>query len=308
MNVSESIEKFQELTGFKLNEFLLRVDFFFRRQQQDIVSWYEGVSSKPNSESFKCMNILLSESDKVLNLFKANQNVLNNFSYWELLDNLENIKIKLKTTSNLSKILRSTRTKNDFSTTLTSQYTMSKHETLENVSRKVLGSDSYNNEWWQIAINNDLSEENYDSEGGTDLQLSTKYNPGEFLESVVDNPIGEKMYGRDFNRKLTFTDNDLESLSYQETILQSLDIFMELKKGTVPENMDIGFDETLIVGTNRGVYQFSKFQQQFLDIFNTDDSFRSLRIKKLEFIEDSSNIEFEVNTILGETKDKTIQI
>lgn len=308
MNLDESIDKFQSVTGFKLNEYLLRVDYFFKNQYESIYGWYEGSLKKPNSDAFKALNILLSTSSEISQLFYKNRNTFSDFSFWDLLSNLEEIQNKLQTTSNLSKILRSTRTKNNFSNTISTEYTTKKYETLETVSRKILGDDSYDDKWVDIAIQNELSEGDYDTEGGQSLTLSTDYIPSQYIESIVDNPIGEKMYGKDINRKITFSNDDIETLSYKETVLQSLDIFLELRKGTVPENMNIGFDESLIVGSNRGVFQFSKLQQQMLNIFNTDDSFSYFKINTFNFIEDGVFIEFETNTILNETLNKNLTL
>jgi len=306
--VQTAIEIFQNKTGYKLDEYLLRVNDFFQSDFQRIYDWYSGLSKKPNVNSFKNMYTLICDSGVVLNLFYQNRNEFSKTYFWDLLEQLENINIKLITTSNLSKLLRSTRTKSSYSGKLSTDYTTRKYDTLEDVQRNVNNSPNYDDDWWRLAVGNDLKEEDYDNGGGLLLQVETNFNPGVNLQSVVDNPIGEKMYGRDMNRKITILDEDIEVLGYNETVLQSLDIFLETKLGTVPENKEIGYDESLVVGSSRGAVNFNILQRQLINIFNTDDSFTNFQITNISFKDDSVYLEFKINTIRGEILNKTLTI
>lgn len=131
--VQTAIEIFQNKTGYKLDEYLLRINDFFQSDFQRIYDWYSGLSKKPNVNSFKNMYTLIVESGIVLNLFYQNRNEFSKTYFWDLLEQLENINIKLITTSNLSKLLRSTRTKSGYSGKLSTDYTTRKYDTLEDV-------------------------------------------------------------------------------------------------------------------------------------------------------------------------------
>lgn len=306
--IQTAIEIFQSKTGYKLDEYLLRINDFFQSDFQRVYDWYSGLSNKPNVNSFKNMYTLIGESGIVLNLFYQNRNEFSKTYFWDLLEQLENINIKLITTSNLSKLLRSTRTKSSYSGKLSTDYTTRKYDTLEDVQRNVNNSPNYDDDWWRLAMENDLKEEDYDNDGGLLLQVETNFNPGANLQSVVDNPIGEKMYGKDMNRKITILENDVEVLGYKETALQSLDIFLETKLGTIPENKEIGYDESLAVGTSRGAVNFNILQRQLINIFNTDDSFANFQITNISFKDDGVYLEFKINTVRGEILNKTLTI
>ena len=308
MSIQIAIEQFQSKTGYKLNQYLLRVNEFFTKDFQPIYDWYGCGPDKPNVTPFKNLYTLISESVVVLTIYYQNKQFFKTYYFWDLLEKLEDINTKLTTTSNLSRILRSTRAKGSFNGKLESTYTTRKFETLEDIQRNVVGSNNADNTWWDLALRNDLKEEDYSTEGGDVVTVSSLYNTNTFLESVVDNLDGLKAYGRDINKKLTLIDDDLETLSNEDTVIQSLETFLETKSQTVPEFKNIGYDETLVVGQSRGIVNFSILQRQLMNIFSTDDSFKDFKITDLKFDRDAVILQFEISTILGETLVKTLTI
>lgn len=303
-----AIEEVQDRTGFKVNEYLIRINQFFISDYPKIRDWYKGVTNNSSPSSFKNLFRLLADSGRLLMLFHDSRNTFTKYYHWEFLDKIENINSKLLTTLNLSKFLRSTRTRNSYKSSLEVDYVMKKYDTLEKVQRKEISPVNFDNDWWEIAMRNDLSEVDYDINGGKAIKLPTEYDPGTFLASIVDNPVGDKLYGRDIKRKLTFKDDDLETLSYKDTVYQSLDIMLETRMGTVPENPNIGYNENLVVGGTKGTIGLPILQKQLISIFNTDDSFSSFKITRIEFENDALFIDFEVNTVRGEMLSKTAKI
>ncbi len=306
--LNKAIQEFKELTDFNVNLFLVNSSDFFEKDHPNIINWYKGVTDEPNSQSFKNLFTMLIESSKCLSTFsEIKSNFDLKFYHFELLEELENIHTQLTKCLWLSKLLRSTRTQNSWKSKIELDYVMKKYDTLEKVQRKQINFVNFDNDWWELALRNDLSEKDYDVSGGKILKLPVNFKAGQFLKSVVDNPIGEKMYGREINRKLTFIDDDLDTLSYNDTVKQSLEVFLETRLGSIPEFPKIGYNESLITGSNRGTISLPILQRQLLNIFRTDDSFTSYKITRIEWIQDSFFLDFEINTVRGESLSKTIK-
>lgn len=307
--INIAIEEFQELTSIKVNEYLLQINQFFITDFPKIKNWYKGETDKPSAESFKNLFVLLTKSANILTTFASRRDeFVLRFYHFELLENLENVNTKLLWTLNLSKFLRSTRTRNSYKSKIELDYVMKKHETLETVQAEQIGLSGFDNDWWELAMRNDLSEEDYDTKGGQALVLPVNFEAGIFLTSVVDNPVGDKMYGRDIKRKLTWKDNDLETLNYNDTVNQSVDIMLETRLGTIPERPKLGYNESLVTGNTQGTVSLPILQRQLLNIFNTDDSLSSFKISRIEFEQDALFLDFEINTTRGVALSKTAKI
>lgn len=306
--VNKAIQEFKELTDFNVSEFLIRSSQFFTDNHPKIINWYKGTTDEPDSQSFKNLFLMLIESTKCLSIFAdIRPNFDLKFYHFELLEELENIHVQLTKCIWLSKLLRSTRTQNSWKSKIELDYVMKKYDTLEKVQREQIKFSNFDNDWWELALRNDLSEPDYDIKGGKSLKLPVNFKAGQFLKSVVDNPIDDKMYGRDINRKLTFKDDDLDTLGYKETALQSLDVFLETRLGTIPEFPKLGYNESLVTGSNKGTISLPILQRQILNIFRTDDSFTNYKITKIEWVDDAFFLEFEINTVRGEVLSKSIK-
>lgn len=302
-----SINRFETITKFKLSLYLIKVDYFFNNNYKLINDWYSGKTDKPDSNSFKFLKSLISDSDSISELVYKNSNRFDKTYFWDLLENLEDIKVKLTTTTNLSKFLRSIITNNSYQGSLDVEYTLNQGDTLERIQHDKLGVNSYDDAWINIALRNDLSEEDYDGLGGQQILIPSDFT-SLFLNSVVDNLVGDKLYGKDFNRKITFVDDDLEILDYKPTVQQSVEILISIRKGSVPEFLDLGISEELVVGSNRSTFALPVIQRQISNLFNTDDSFLNFEIQTLTVDTDAVYITFVVNTVRGNLAPSTLII
>jgi len=302
-----SIDEFKRITQFDLSQYMIRVDYFFNNNYTNIHNWYAGETNKPDTNSFKLLNRLIYESDNISNLVTQNKNRFDKAYFWDLLENLEDLKEQLITTTNLSKLLRSIRTKNSYQSSLEVNYTLNKYETLESVQRNKISLTNFDDDWINIAMRNDLSEEDYDTEGGKQITLPSGFS-SLFLQSVVDNLIDDKLYGLDFNRKITFKDEDIEVLDYKQTALQSLEILISITKGSVPESPLSGISEDLVVGTNRSQLSLPILQRQLKGLFSTDDTFMDFQINSIDIESDALFMSFSVNTVRGELLENIISV
>lgn len=297
----EYLDEFEVITSYDLrkyfNDFINFLDFHYPQ----IISYYEGSMTTPNAISFERLNYLLKETVRVLDLIRINSESFGNYAYYVILHNIEQIQLKLQSTDNASRWLRSSITKNNFNPRTQIDYTLHQRQSLEDVSFKVRNSPDFLNDWAQIALKNDLEEEDYTTEGGVVIKLDFLNSNRLVLNSVVDNiDSALKSYGIDIYRVTTFEDNDLKVLSYRDTLFQSVEILAQLKQGDNPDFPQLGRNEGLFVGGNISSFAYPVLIRQLLATFATDDSLKNLKITNISRKADALYIEFEVETRAGD--------
>lgn len=306
-----TIDRFKYYTRYDIEIFLQLYSYFIQNNLQSIVQFFEDSINNPNKESFDFLESMMTEIAKIKILIKLNKNSFHQIDDWELLDFLEGIDTKLQTINNTDKWTRSSRTQNSWSgNVIQTTYTLRDDQTLEQVSEDVYGGSTSQDDWMRIAIENDLSESDYQVKGGNRINI-TKQNassPNYFLNSIIDNLVGQKLYGIDINKKLGFTNNDLNVLNYNDTVVQSVLILVSVKKGDNPEFNSLGVDPKLAVGASYGSLKFSSIIRQLQQVFTTDDSLRNFSVTNVSYNNGVLTISYRVDTFYNLTYNSTTSI
>ena len=295
----QTYERFNTLTNYKLNKFVAEVGDFMKTEYPAIVSFYLGNSDFIDGKLIKKLNSLTEESIKVTAIFSAYKNIMPTVDYWELLDLVEDLRTHLQYAQNVSKYVRSSIIKGKVKAGYVFNYTMSEEETLEDVSRTVSKSADWRNDWAQIGIENDLREVDWDIDGGTELELVDKTFQAGLVTSMIDNTIGDRVYGKDLKKLLEFEDDDLMVLGYKETALQTVEILSTLAKADIPEFPNLGLDANVWKGTNISKINFPLISREMRGVFDTDDLFQDFKVRNIEYVDGDLSIEFEVGTKRG---------
>jgi hypothetical protein len=148
-------------------------------------------------------------------------------------------------------------------------------------------------------MRNDLTELSYDTLGGKILKLPMNFS-AYYLDSVIDNLSGEKLYGKDIQKKFKFENNDIKILSYTETFVQAIRIMISIRIGTVPEFPTLGYQQELVVGSNLAAYNLPILTRQLKGVFKTDDTVTLFEIKKIERKDDAVSLNFVIQSIYGD--------
>lgn len=294
--IAQAAIKFQELTRYDLSKFINDCSVFLKSGYTQISDFYAGRTSRIKTEVTNEHKRLLLESDYVIMQFGNNSQKLESSEFWHLLEFCENVRSKLQTIDNLSRYLRSSRTDTKFSQGFAHPYTVSDQQTLENISDNVLLDTNEEDDWVDIAQKNDLKETDWDIDGGTNITLYREKFKSNFVTSVIDNMVGEKIYGMDIDRNITFEGDDLKVLGYHETVYQAVDILSNVRRGEIPEFKNLGVNASMFVGSNISAFSYDAIVRQLSTSFNTDDLFINFKITKMEIVQDSFHITFEVNT------------
>lgn len=294
--LENTIEIFQNKTNFRLAEFLVEANSFFSNEFNDIVNFYSGNKNTLDRSQIKTLTSLYEKSLYLQKIFRDNKFQFNTVDFWELLDIVEDIKVKLSTTKNMSKYLRSTiRNSLDKKNGFVFETILENQETLEDVSINKL-KNSFEEDWFDIALENDLKEIDWDISGGKELKLRKMVFQSDLVTSMIDNTISDRIYGRDISKKLTYEDDDLKSLNYKETVNQTVEILASLNKGDIPEYREIGIPTSLYKGSNFSQLNYSSIVRELNKNFSTDDLFYGFNVLEMEYKDGDLYIKYEVNT------------
>lgn len=291
----DTISDFQQKTKFPLANFLLESESFFRSDFPNIVNFYNGNSNSLDRNYIKKLNELTEQSSYIIHFFKERKQSFDSIDYWELLDKIEDIKIKFNTTYSISKFLRSSITDGTEKSGFVFDARLNRNETLEDISYNQLQKNG-EDDWLDIAFENDLKEVDYDVSGGTKLKLRKQLFQSNIVTSMIDNTIGEKIYGRDIKKSFQYLDDDLETLDYKETVYQSVDILSKLSKGDIPEYRNLGLKKNIYKGSNFSKLNYSSLVREMNRNFASDDLFSDFSIKELRYEQGDVFIEYQVNT------------
>jgi len=306
----EVIDRFFKLTRFDIQTFFDDYVSFIETDYINIVSFFQGRSLNPNASSFGNLEDLTKRQKQIIDLFVLNASSFNTYEYWILLEAVEDVGSQLDTTNNLNKWLRSSSTKSGggFVRKVEVDYSAKQGEDLEEISRNVsLSTDP--DSWVDIAINNGLDEEDYSLDGGYLIKLNFQNQDNIQIQSVVS-PISSisDSRGLDFDRKISFVDNNLKYLTGKETIVQSSEILLSLERGDNPAFPNDGIDTRNIVGNSLAAVVYPSIVRQVSDLFSKDDTFSSIAVTDISKEQDALFIDVDIKSVAGDLVQKKIRI
>jgi hypothetical protein len=292
------------ISGINFIDAFEKTKDFLNLSAPKIRAFFFGNTNNVVAKEFRELRMLLSELINLKNRMCDNNRIFNFYKHWIILENIEDSITALETLSNFSLWSRSNRDINIYAGNIEVDYTQKQEETLEQIALDA-GVES----WYNIAVRNQLKEEDYSSEGGKNLKVIINNAPSVFLQSVVDQiDTGLKTYGIDISTKIEFNDDEIVYLSNKDTLMQSSNILLNLRKGDNPSLPDLGIDQVSVLGASRGSFLFPVIIRQLTEVFSTDDSFGAVRVGKIKFEQDAVFIEVEINSRYKETIEGLVQL
>lgn len=291
-----TVSEFHKRTGYDIESFFQRFVSFYERDYPIIQEYFSGNSVIGIRDAFVELKYLISESNRVSSLIDINRFTLSeDISFWDLLNQFEDIKIRLKTILNLPKYLRSTYY-NFYDRYYRMSYVSSQNDTPESITRKFNLGDE--NSWIDLILSSNLEETDYSHEGGSVFRLNVSSKSGVDIKSVVDVITGENVLGKDILNEIQYEDDDLKYLQPIDTINQSAEILLSLRRGDTPEFFELGVD--LVEGTTKSAFDYPIVLRQLIQSFSTDDSFDSVELIDMKNDQDSISIVLQINTKIAE--------
>lgn len=299
--VLTSVEKFTKKTGVNVSKFLRDFSFFFSgNYYANVYQYYAGNTDTPNAEAFSFLENLEVSCKSILEKIKYFRKSINNLEDVNLLFDIEDANNKLVTVRKLPFYLSTNVGKQSGNTF---EYILGKNETLLDVTKNVLESNSPENDWIRLAVSNGIYEKEYNTNGGLSINLFAQKGISKGrLESVLGVQNGKNALGVDLDKKLTFVNNDLKKLKNEETFLQSVYICLNLRKGDNTYFPNLGITEDVVVGKNVSSYNFPIIIRELNTLFAQDDTIAGFSIKDVRKENDAIFCVLEVQSVIGESE------
>jgi len=306
---AEVLTDFFKATRKDVRATLLRYSIFMQSDYKLIADFYQGKSKSVYSSSFKNFFKIKNEVKDILSIFDKSATNLENIKYVDLVEVIEQINDTLLSLNNINKWSRCSTDLFGYNQNFKLDYVFSQNDSLEKVAKNILNSKNPQDDWYNIAIENNISENEYTSEGGVSLQLSLNNNSIQNFEinSVVDVIQGKSIYGKDLDQNIHYdTDlQDLHVLSEDETLNQAVLILVTMRKNDNVDFLNHGLQGSLVIGQNRSLLNFPVLNRQLVETFKNDDTLKNFNLTKMYFVEDNLYIDFEISSRLDEVQQLT---
>lgn len=303
------IDRLRVTYTFDMNAYLDAYYYFLLYQYPLIISYYQGNLETIDQSNFNSLSSLANMSTQLMNILRESKDDFISYSDWQFIDYVTDMNEKVLMMSKVYKFVRSSKVKTNFSSELKYEYNIGQNESLERISRKQLNNSSPDNDWQNIAIENNIKEIDYTSETGNNIVLAIKLNSQALgITSIIDSVEGIRVLGLDLSQQLSFIENDLFVLDYNKTFEQCVAILLNLLKEDIPEFPDMG--RTINIGSNVNVFTFGSNVREIAEAISSDDSIVDFTI--LNINNDFANKQVFINCSLRSRLDqisvtKTIQ-
>ena len=277
--LAAAVLKYDSITKFGLQQFLERYRDFMLTDYNNVYNYFAGKTEGVDGRSMKELRELTVQCRNACAQFKNFANRLNTCDFWELQEYVTNMNETLEKINILPKFLRTTPSKRGYTQSVEVQGTVGDLKTMDDLANSVNNANNDNTESWiRLMQNNDLNENDWEIDRMSSVNVFVNNATQVVVETVLDIPSGERVYGIDIDRKITFAENDLALKKYTKNVEQKCDILIMLNKGDVPENMNFGVNASLYSGTVRD-YSYTKICSEMRDTFMQNDLFEDVTVE-----------------------------
>ena len=302
----DTIQKFKDTTRYDLDNYINVWLDFVDGYYQNLIDYFKGTSNNLKQDTIKKLADLIRERNIVDNVLSNYSEKLERQDFWNLVEYLDDIGNRISYISKISKFLRSAKYEGFNEDTLTIEHSMADYETPDIIAQQ---RQNPKDEWVDIFVKNNVTELDYKAEvGGLNLRLGKKGVKNIFLNSVIDNLVGDNIYGKDIDANFVFEDNDLKVLSPRNTVKQSVAILSKIGKGDIPEFPEMGISKDLQIGSNLGVVSVPFITRELRESFATDDTLVSFDVTDVSIEGSALYLEFEVQTYKDFSVKESIKI
>ena len=290
--IESIVIEFEKVTKYPLLDFMREYRDFMKYSYGAVERYFSGVVESIDNEHINALKKVTSDTQDVLQQFKNFANKFEKCGYWELMDFIDDLNTTMEKINKLPKFKRTVLSKRGYTNTVETKSTVGGFRTMDDVANEVNARTSDNYGWVDFMLNNDMDEVDWeiDKLSGVNVYYSKrKIN----VTTIVDMPFGKRVYGKDFCRKIAFTDNDFKLVSEENNIEQKCDILLSVKQGDVPENMLFGVNP-FFLGGNVASNNILEIVRQIQAVFQQNDLFESAYVTNIKY-DDNGNMNIAVN-------------
>lgn len=306
MRDEKYFDYFLRITGYDLSQSFSLLSSFLSNELRSFIAFYTGDISILKGEKIKALDELKNSFDKIISLIYKNKESFSNSYWFDFLDNIETIRTQIDSFYELKRFMRSATTNASNSQFFSESILLKDNQTIESFLLEANLDDS-ENRWKDVAIDNLLAEDSYDSFSNTELKIKFRTLVGTTdITGVVDTIDSKNVYGKDIKNDFEFVENDVLSLNNVETFNQSCEILSGLKKNDNLLYRDLGIDREIVVGANRSAILFLSLFRQMSESFSTDDSIKSFGINSVEVNQDGLFVDYTIESVANDIVNKSV--
>lgn len=157
-----------------------------------------------------------------------------------------------------------------------------------------------------LIIDNDLQEKDWDIDKLSTITAFIDNKADVVVETILEHPIDNQIYGKDIDRKITFNNNDIAVKKYEDNVEQKCDILLELERGDIPEMPTFG--KAPLQGSNIANYNYAELAKDLQSVFSQDDLFESVDIINIDFKDGDLYVTCSIRTKYSYVTTKTIAL
>lgn len=263
-------KEFQNITKFDLLQYFLDYRDFLSQDYVEVYNYFAGNSESVEASKLIKLSHLIELNDTLKRTFNTFAGKLGNVGYWELMSYCQDLGDTLERINKLPKYLRTAKSCRGYKAFVQTEENVGGYRTIQDIA------DIYGTTEQELILNNDLQESDYDIKELSSINALIDNRSNIVVTTILEQPIGKRVYGKDIARKITFENNDLQIKSYEDNVTQKIEILLELNKGDVPEMPSFG--KNLAVGSDGGNYNYAELVKDLLETFKQDDLFQSIEI------------------------------
>lgn len=297
------VNEFQKVTKFNIFDYFQRYSSFLKDEYPSINLYYAGKRETIDYGKLNKLDALITESRNVIRLFSTFSNKLSNCGFWELQEYCQNLLDTLEKITKLPKYNRVSKTKYGYKSYIQIDSSVGSFRTPEDLSLEI---NSRNVSSVDIILNNELGEHKWEiDEYYPNIKAYVDNNTTVVVPTILEEPVGKQIYGKDIKAKVGFEDNDVEIVKYEDNVEQKCNILLSIIRGSVPELPTFGRNN---VGTNANMYGYVELIKDLNDIFAQDPLFLFVEITEIDFAEGSVNVTCNIKTKYSYATKKTLTL
>jgi len=299
---SKPMRDSSDLLNFDTDAFFGRFDSLVNTENQSLVDYYTSEGEYPK-DAEDLIRELENDVDELQKKTITTRESVNNYFAFMVNDWIEACKSGLESLKNYGRWLHSSFVDGVGKSWVETTLIQAQNQSLEKFS-DMLGFLDRNQGAIDIAMRNNLREEDYTNDGGAIMSYSFQNdNVTMILETIIDYLVGENVLGKDIASKLLFVDNDLDFLKPRDTFAQTVNVLCGLMKNANPEFPLDGFDKSTLLNQNMLNNRLPTFIRQLYETVGRDDSIASFNILNINTSGEALSIEMEfISHLRGETQ------
>lgn len=300
---SDIVRDFENITKFALLDYFEQYRNFMQNDFSYISSYYNGDTTSVDSSYISNLNSLRTKSKTLMQQFINFSRQLSNCGFWELKEYCQDLNDTLEKITKLPKYYRTSKTVRGYQPYIQVKKNIGGMKTVKDLAEEI-SSNGVNET--SLIIDNDIQEKDWEIDQLSAVTAFVNNRADVVVETILEQPVDNQIYGKDIGRKITLEDNDIVVKKYEDNVEQKCDILLELERGNIPEMPTFG--KNPLQGTNMANYNYAELVKDLQNVFLQDDLFESIEVTNVEFKNGDLYITCSIQTKYSYSTVKTLKL